>query len=166
MKETIHAVKVPSKYNFLELDIPDIIKDYIEIIPSDHNANVESQFFDFQSINVVSIRDGFQGEYYYKLTLKEGLNEKYFGRIWEIKVKINYDYFDMLPGSSNDPSIKVKYDHTYYHDYTLEVPSIKFGIPYPSTYSIEEYRNKVFYTLGKGTDIKIIYNFYQELSLA
>ena len=165
MKETIHAVKVPSKYNFLELDIPDIIKDYIEIIPSDHNANVESQFFDFQSINVVSIRDGFQGEYYYKLTLKEGLNEKYFGRIWEIKVKINYDYFDMLPGSSNDPSIKVKYDHTYYHDYTLEVPSIKFGIPYPSTYSIEEYRNKVFYTLGKGTDIKIIYNFYQELSL-
>ena len=83
------------------------------------------------SINVVTIRDGFQGEYFYKLTLKSGLDEKYFGRIWEIKVKINYDYFDMLPGSSNDPSTKVKYGPVYYyHDYTLKVPSIKFGIPY------------------------------------
>ena len=165
MKDYLHTVKVPSKYNFLELDIPPQIKDYIDIIPSDHNANVDSQFFDFQSINVVTIKDGFQGEYFYKLTLKAGLDEKYFGRIWEIKVNLNYDYFDMLPGSDNDPSTKVKYDHTYYHDYKLKVPSIKFGIPYPSNHKIEEYRNKVFYTLGQGTDMKIIYNFYKELSL-
>ena len=165
MKETIHSVKVPSKYNFLELDIPDIIKDYIEIIPSDHNKDVESQFFDFQSINVVTIKDGFQGDYFYKLTLKNGLDVKYMGRIWEIKVKLIYDYFDMLPGSENDPSTKVKYDFYMYHDYTLSVPSIKFGIPYPSDYEIAEYRNKVFYTLGRGTDIKIIYTYYQEISL-
>lgn len=165
MKETIHSVKVPSKYNFLELDIPDIIKDYIEIIPSDHNKDVESQFFDFQSINVVTIKDGFQGDYFYKLTLKNGLDVKYMGRIWEIKVKLIYDYFDMLPGSENDPSTKVKYDFYMYHDYTLSVPSIKFGIPYPSDYVITEYRNKVFYTLGRGTDIKIIYTYYQEISL-
>ena len=165
MKDTIHSVKVPKKYNFLELDIPSEIKDYIEIKPSEHNKDVESQFFDFQSINVVTIKDGFQGDYFYVQKLKEGLNQKYFGRIWEIKVNIIYDYFDMLPGSSNDPSTKVKYDHTYYHDYILQVPSIKFGIPYPSNHQIEEYRNKVFYTLGRGTDIKIKYNFYQELSL-
>ena len=84
-------------------------------------------------------------EYFYKLTLKSGLDEKYFGRIWEIKVKINYDYFDMLPGSSNDPSTKVKYGPVYYyHDYTLKVPSIKFGIPYSSSHSNSDYRNKVF----------------------
>ena len=147
MKEYLHTVKVPSKYNFLELEIPSQIKDYIDIIPSDHNKDVESQFFDFQSINVVTIRDGFQGEYFYKLTLKSGLDEKYFGRIWEIKVKINYDYFDMLPGSSNDPS------------------TIKFGIPYSSSHSNSDYRNKVFYTIGQGTDIKIISTFYNEISL-
>jgi hypothetical protein len=44
-----------------------------------------------------------------------------------------------------------------YHDYTLSVPSIKFGIPYPSDYEIAEYRNKVFYTLGRGTDKNNIY---------
>ena len=166
MKEYLHTVKVPSKYNFLELEIPSQIKDYIDIIPSDHNKDVESQFFDFQSINVVTIRDGFQGEYFYKLTLKSGLDEKYFGRIWEIKVKINYDYFDMLPGSSNDPSTKVKYGpFYYYHDYTLKVPSIKFGIPYSSSHSNSDYRNKVFYTIGQGTDIKIISTFYHEISL-
>ena len=165
MKKFIHSVKAPIKYNFLELDIPEQIEDYVEIIPSDHNKDVESQFFDFQSINVVTIRDGFQGEYFYKLTLKTGLDEKYYGRIWEIKINLKYECFDMLPGSSNDPSTKVKYDHTYYHDYKLSVPSIKFGIPYSSSHPNENYRNKVFYSLGRGTDIRIIYNFYQELSL-
>ena len=165
MKETIHSVKVPTKYNFLELDIPNQIKDYIEIVPSAHNKDVESQFFDFQSINVVTIKDGYHGDYFYKLTLKSGLDEKYMGRVWEIKVNLIYDYFDMLPGSDNDPSTKVKYDFYYYHDYKLSVPSIKFGIPYPSDYEVADYRNKVFYTLGKGTDIKIIYTYYQEISL-
>ena len=166
MKDYIHAVKVPKKYNFMELDIPEQIKDYVDIIPSDHNANVESQFFDFQSINVVNIKDGFQGEYFYKLTLKEGLDEKYFGRIWEIKVKLIYDYFEMLPGSSNDPGTKKGYDNFHmYHDYILSVPSIKFGIPYPSTHSNQDYRNKVFYTLGRGTGIKITYNMNKEFTL-
>ena len=165
MKDIIHSVKVPKEYKFMELEIPDEIKEYIEIVPSDHNSNVDSQFFDFQSINVVTIKDGFQGEYFYKLKLKTGLDEKYFGRIWEIKVNLKYDYFDMLPGSSNDPSTKVKYDHTMYHDYILKIPSIKFGIPYSEAHSNTDYRNKVFYTLGRGTDIKIIYDYYQELSL-
>ena len=99
------------------------------------------------------------------MTLKSGLDEKYYGRIWEIKINLKYECFDMLPGSSNDPSTKVKYDHTYYHDYKLSIPSIKFGIPYSSSHPNENYRNKVFYSLGRGTDIRIIYNFYQELSL-
>ena len=165
MKDYIHSIKEPLNYNFMELDIPIEIKNYIDIKPSDHNKDVDSQFFDFQSINVVTIRDGFQGEYFYKLTLKNGLDQKYFGRIWEIKANLKYEYFDMLPGSDNDPSTKVKYDHTYYHDYKLSIPSIKFGIPYPSNHEKVEYRNKVFYTLGRGTNIYIIYNFYKELFL-
>ena len=166
MKDKIHAVQVPTKYNFLKLDIPEPIRDYIEIIPSNHNENVTAQFFDFECINLVTIRDGYKGEYYYKLTLKNGLDEKYFGRLWEIKVNINYDYFDMLPGLNNDPYMKVSSsDTTMIHDYTLKIPSIKFGIPYSSDYPIPEYRNKVFYTIGRASDIKISYNIHEEFSL-
>ena len=165
MKEKVHSVRIPKEYKFLELDIPEPIKNYIEIVPSDHNQNVSAQFFDFEGINVVTIRDGFKGEYYYKLTLKEGLDEKYFGRFWEIKVNINYDYFDILPGLSNDPVTKVNSGITMKHDYTLKVPSIKFGIPYSSNYKIPEYRNKVFYTIGRSSNLSISYNIYEEFSL-
>ena len=161
----IYAVKVPKEYNFLELEIPEPLKVYIEIIPSDHNKNVSSQFFDFECINLVTIRDGFKSEYYYKLTLKEGLDEKYFGRFWEIKVNLKYEYFDVLPGLDNDPATNVNYDITMKHDYLLKIPSIKFGIPYSSNYVIPEYRNKVFYTIGRATNISISYNIIDEFSL-
>ena len=161
----INSVKVPKEYNFLELEIPEPLKDYIEIVPSDHNKDVLPQFFDFECINLVTIRDGFKSEYYYKLSLKEGLDEKYFGRFWEIKVNIKYEYFDVLPGLDNDPATKVKYDITMKHDYLLKVPSIKFGIPYSSNYIIPEYRNKVFYTIGRATNISISYYLLDEFSL-
>ena len=161
----IHSIRVPREYNFLELDIPEQIKDYIEIVPSDHNKDVSAQFFDFECINLATIRDGFKGEYYYKLTLKEGLDEKYFGRFWEIKVNLKYEYFDMLPGLDNDPATKVNYEITMKHDYTLKVPPIKFGIPYPSNYKNPEYRNKVFYTIGRASNISISYNIHEEYSL-
>ena len=159
------AIRSPKEYNFLELEIPESIKDYVEIVPSDHNKDVKPQFFDFECINSVTIRDGFKAEYYYKLTLKPGLDEKYFGRFWEIKVNIKYEYFDILPGFDNDPATKVKYDITFKHDYTLKVPPIRFGIPYSSTYKVPEYRNKVFYTIGRATNISISYNIHEEFSL-
>ena len=70
----------------------------------------------------------------------------------------------MLPGF-NDPASTVRYSYSYYHDYTLSIPSILFGIPYPSNHEIEEYQGKVFYTLGRGSDIQLIYNSYNELAL-
>ena len=165
MKEKKHSIQKPTKYNFLELEIPEQIKDYVDIVPSDHNENVTAQFFDFECINLATIRDGFKGEYYYKLTLKEGLDEKYFGRFWEIKVNLKYEYFDVLPGSPNDPVTKVKDGVMMKHDYSLKVPSIKFGIPYPSNYKIPEYRNKVFYTIGRASNLSISYNFPDEFNL-
>ena len=165
MKDKIHSVQVPKEYRFLQLEIPEPIRNYVEIIPSDHNKDVLPQFFDFECINVVTIRDGFKGEYYYKLKLLEGLDEKYFGRFWDIKVNLRYDCFDMLPGSPNDPVTKVKSGVTMLHDYTLKVPPIRFGIPYPSNHPNPEYRNKVFYTLGRASNITISYNIYEEFSL-
>ena len=166
MKDKVHSIQVPKEYNFLELIIPEPLKNYIEIKPSDHNKDLLPQFFDFQCINVVTIRDGYIGEYYYKMTLKPGLDEKYFGRLWEIKVNLKSEYFDILPGFDNDPYLKVNQDKvTLRHDYQLKIPSIKFGIPYPSDYKIPEYRNKVFYTIGRAHDLKISYNHLKEFNL-
>ena len=161
----IHSVKVPLEYKFLELEIPEPLKPYIKIVPSDHKKDVLPQFFDFEGINVVTIRDGYKGEYYYKMTLLDGLDKKYWGRMWEIKVKLKYEYFDKLPGMDNDPVTKVKYDVTFKHDYKLEVPSIRFGIPYPSNHENPEYRNKVFYTIGRATNLTLSYNIEDEYSL-
>ena len=94
MKNKIKAVQIPTKYNFLKLTIPNEIINYIDIEPSSHNANVPPQFFDFQTINVLSIRDGFEGSYFYKITIHSDFPNKYKGRFWDIKVDIDESYLD------------------------------------------------------------------------
>lgn len=143
----VHTIQKPTSYNFLKLKIPDEIKEHIEIIPSDHNIDVAPQFFDFQNINVVTIRDSFEGDYFYKLTVKDTFPEKYEGKFWEIGVDIDSTMFDNLPGP-NDP--------TGIHDYTLKIPPIKFAVKYTK----DPYKGKVFYTLGRGADLKVQYRIY------
>ena len=63
----VRAIRAPQEYNFMTLNIPEAIKEYITIKPSTHNLELPPQVFDFQNINVVSIKDGFEGDYYYKL---------------------------------------------------------------------------------------------------
>ena len=154
MKNKIKAVQIPTKYNFLKLTIPNEIINYIDIEPSSHNANVPPQFFDFQTINVLSIRDGFEGSYFYKITIHSDFPNKYKGRFWDIKVDIDESYFDKLPGY-NDPTVKG------YHDYKLKIPDIKFAVPY----SEGEHKGKVFYTLGRGTNLKLKYKILNNFKI-
>src|SRR5690606_7849288 len=83
-----HAIQVPLKYNFLRLEIPEEIRPYVTIYPSDHNVDVAPLFFDFQNINVVTIRDGYKGDYFYKIDLAPEVPEELRGRLWNIKVHI------------------------------------------------------------------------------
>eukprot|EP01022_Parablepharisma_sp_SALTPOND_P014384 TRINITY_DN1949_c0_g1_i5.p1 TRINITY_DN1949_c0_g1~~TRINITY_DN1949_c0_g1_i5.p1 ORF type:complete len:1905 (-),score=154.15 TRINITY_DN1949_c0_g1_i5:5307-11021(-) len=144
MNRKKHAIQAPTKYNFMILNIPDEIKDYIEIGPSRHNVDVAPQFFDFMDINVVTIRDGFIGEYYYRINVSDSIPDSIRGKVYEIGVELNETCFDRLPGY-NDPTKKG------YHDYKLKIPSIKFGIPYASG----PYKGKAFYTSGYSTNLKI-----------
>ena len=153
MKETMNIVESPSKYNFLKLSIPSEISNYITIEPSNHVEGVDPQFSDFECINAVRIRDGFEGDYYYKLTVNNGFPSQYRGRLWEINVTIIESYFDKLP-SYNDP--------TSIHDYSLKIPPIVFGVPYPSG---SKYAGKVFYTLGRASEIKVSYTYYGDFSI-
>ena len=48
----VHAIRLPTKYNFLTYQVGDLYKNYITIKPSGHNIDVAPEFLDFESINV------------------------------------------------------------------------------------------------------------------
>ena len=138
-----HAIKVPTNYTFMNLEIPKEFKPYVNITPSDHNSQTAPQFFDFQNINVGTIRDGFEGHYFYKLKVKENFPDNLKGRLLSINVTLNSTHFDRLPGPK---------DPTGIHDYTLKIPPIKFGVEYPAGL---KYAGKIFNTLGRANNIVV-----------
>ena len=146
MSDYVSVVQKPLKYNFIELIIPDKIKDYIEVTPSDHIQDESKIFLLYNMINVVSINDGFQATYYYKIKILENFPFDYQGRLWNLSVIINESYFDKLPGL-NDP-----FGETF-HDYKLQIPDIKFGIPYMDG----EYEGKIFNTIQKSSNLILQY---------
>jgi len=70
--------------------------------------------------------------------------------MYEIPVKLVRSYFDRLPGS--DDGIK-RSNGKVVHDYTVEVPSLKFGIPYKSNNKL--WGGKVFYTSGYASNVDL-----------
>jgi len=137
----VTALREPNAYNFLNLTIPEEIKPYVSIAPCKDVVGIAPLFFDFDSINVVTIRDGWKGDYYYDLNVSENFPDHLRGRLNEIKVELVRKYFDHFPGVG---------DPTGVHDYTVEIPPIVFGVPYgPSS----QWAGKVFYTSGYATNI-------------
>ena len=144
----VTAIQYPKEYNFMDCIIPDEIQDYIELVPSQHLKDVSPQFFDLTFNNILEIKDGLEGDYYYMLTVKDNFPEEYKGKLWEIKMKLNEEYFETLP-SPDDP--------TGIHDYHLTIPSIKFGVPLSSG----PYAGKVFYNLGQAKDLYFTYKIHK-----
>jgi len=142
MKGIVHALREPQSYNFLKFEIPDDLKDYIEITPCTDVVGIAPLFFDFDSINVVTIRDGWKGDYYLNLKVKSNFPKEKRGRMLEIPIKLVKSYFDDFPGVG---------DVTGVHDYDVEIPSIMFGVPYSGGL----WSGKVFYTSGYATNVDI-----------
>jgi hypothetical protein len=46
MKGKVTAVQYPSEYKFMSYEIPDEIKEYVTLTPSQHVMDVSPQFFD------------------------------------------------------------------------------------------------------------------------
>jgi hypothetical protein len=146
----VTAIQYPKKYNFMDYIIPDEIKPYVTMTPSQHNLDISPQFYDLTFNNVLNIKDALEGDYFYCLNVSKSFPEKYKGKLWEIKMKLNEEYFESLP-SVNDP--------TNIHDYHLTIPSIKFGVPI----SNGPYAGKVFYNLGQASNITINYKLIKDL---
>lgn len=143
MKTKKHTIKNPTNYNFLKVNIPEHLKDQIEIKPSTHNKNVPPEFFDFGFINIATIRDGFKGEYYLNLTVLDTFKDENRGKPIHLPIEIVEKHFNMLPGYK-DPTKN-------YHDYKLQIPDIVIGVPYGDG----KYKGKIFYSNSYSSDLQV-----------
>jgi len=137
-----NTIQVPSQYNFMTVEIPPELIPYVTIIPSPIFSSTPPMLFDFTSTNVLTIRDGFQGDYYYQLSLASDLPPSLTGRLYEFNVTLNTQYFAMLPGPT---------DPTGIHDYTISIPPFAIAIPYTSG----PYSGEIFYTSGHAHNLAL-----------
>jgi hypothetical protein len=120
LNHIVHAIQVPTKYNFMTVNIPTELQPYITIVPSNYFSETAPMVFDFSNINVATIEDGFKADYYYDISVSANLPEQYWGQILEFNVTLNTQYFQALPGVD---------DATGVHDYTLSIPPLVLAIP-------------------------------------
>ena len=147
LNRIVHSIQVPLEYNFLKYSVEGDYKKYIKIKPSDHNIEVAPEFFDFENINVVTIRDGFKGEYNLQINVTDDFPDDLRGKPIEIKLELDPSYFDKFPGTDTDP-IKS------FHKYTVKVPSIYIAVPYKTG----KYAGKVLYTSAQASNLDL--SFY------
>ena len=144
LERLVHTIKAPLKYNFFVASVSKEYEPYLDITPSDHNIDVAPEFFDFENINVVTIRDGFKGEYNLKIKVKDTFPQKLRGKPIEIKLTLNTTYFDMFPGTKTDPIID-------YHPYEVKMPSVFIAVPFNTT----NFTGKVLYTSAQAKDLDL-----------
>ena len=141
MKNFTHTIQEPIKYNFLNYIIEDKYKEYITIKPSNHNIEIAPEFFDFGFINVVTIRDGFKGEYDLEINVTNEFPDYLRGKPIEIKIDLITSYFDHFPGTNTDPTNPNKY-----HNYKVKIPSIYIAVPFKG----KPFEGKVLYTSAQS----------------
>ena len=146
LERIVHTIRKPTKYNFLKYVVEEKYQKYITIVPSDHNIEVAPEFFDFENINVVTIRDGFKGEYNLKITVSKDLPSELTGKPIEIKVNLNTSYFEHFPGTPTD---LVKEWQKYRPYKEVQIPSVYIAVPYDSG----DFKGKVLYTSAYATNL-------------
>ena len=91
---SVHTIRSPLKYNFMKYSVEEKCKKYITIEPNNHNIEIAPEFFYFKNINVVTIRDGFKGEYNLKINVTRDFPNNLRGKPIEIKIDSDTSYFD------------------------------------------------------------------------
>ena len=143
----VHSIQLPLEYRFFNYIIEDKYKKYINIKPSPHNIGVAPAYFDLENINVITIRDGFKGEYYLQINVTKDFPNEYRGKPIEIKIKLNTSYFDHFPGTDSDP-IKD------YHKYNVQIPSLFIAVPFKEGV----FKGKVLYTSAYASELNFQFN--------
>jgi hypothetical protein len=123
----------------LKYDIPAEIQPYVTLTPSDANILTPGTFFDFDFVNVTTIRDGFKGSYFLDLAIDPSIPDSLRAKIYDIKLSINPEYFNHIPGVSGK-------DPVNWPD-TLDLPPMKFAIA--------DANNNAFYRSGYSTGVSL-----------
>ena len=144
LEKIVHTIRAPKEYRFLKYTVSDEYKKYIQIRPSDHNIEVAPEFFDFENINVVTIRDGFKGEYNLQINVTKNFPDELRGKPIEIKLEVLPEYFDHFPGTSTD-EIKD------FHNYEVKLPSLYIAVPFKDG----PFKDKVLYSSAQSTDLNL-----------
>lgn len=143
MNKVARNVLKPDKFNFLEFVIPDEIKDYVTIKPSDANMMTPGTFFDFDFVNVTTIRDGFKWSYFVDLEVKPTIPDVLRAKVYNIKVNIKPEYFNHLPWVvGKDP---VNWPNM------LTIPDLRFALA--------DADNNAFFISWQSSDINLEVNY-------
>lgn len=143
MSKVARNVLHPKKFNFLNITIPDEIKDYVTIKPSDANIMTPWTFFDFDFVNVTTIRDWFKGSYFLDILVNSNIPDNLRAKVYEVKVSLNPEYFNHIPWvSGKDP---VNWPNT------LKIPEIKFAIA--------DSENSAYYISWQSSNISLDVNY-------
>ena len=145
----VHAVQYPSEYKFMTYEIPEEIKPYVTLTPSQHVMDVSPQFFDLTFNNILTIKDALEGDYFYCLNVTDNFPDHLKGKLWEIKMTLHEEWFTALPPDINDP--------TGIHDYHITIPSIRFGVP--------DSNGKLYYNLGQAKEMVYTFRLYKEFEI-
>lgn len=129
----------PDKYNFLNLEIPDDIKPFVTITPSDANILTPGTFFDFDFVNVTTIRDGFKGSYFLDLAIDPALPENLRAKIYDIKLSVNPGYFNNIPGETGKDPVG--------WPAKVNLPNIRFALA--------DANNMAYYRSGYSTGVSL-----------
>ena len=135
-------VLAPLKYNFINYDIPTEIIPYITIKPSLTDIETPWTFFDFDNVNVTTIRDGFKWTYFIDVKIDPNIPDNLRWKVFDIKVSLNPEYFNKLPW-------EIAKDPVWWPEKLL-LPDIRFAV----ANSIWE----AFYINGQSENINLDIN--------
>mmetsp|Transcript_7748 Transcript_7748/g.12391 ORF Transcript_7748/g.12391 Transcript_7748/m.12391 type:complete len:1393 (-) Transcript_7748:698-4876(-) len=144
---SFHQIYIPQQYNFMTVEPPPDLMQYLNITPCDEVVDTPPTFFDFEYMNVLTIRDGWKGSYYYKIQVSPSLPKSFCGRMYELRMHFHEEHFKSLPGM-NDPT------DAGYHDYHLKIPPLMIGFPYASSPKTS-LSGKVFHTYSRASNLSV-----------
>eukprot|EP00727_Mastigamoeba_balamuthi_P008163 m51a1_g3968 hypothetical protein (2678) ;mRNA; f:391552-403554 len=138
--DSVGAVREVTSYNFLILAIPPEMMPYVNVTPSLLDPD---PFFQVGTVNAAVIPDGGKAEYCYDIAVSTSFPLALKGLLQSIAVSVNESLLSGFPGVG---------DPTGVHSYHVDVPAIRFGVPFPSGTPAA---GKVFWVSGYSSSLVV-----------
>ncbi len=159
-------------YSFMTPHVPEELAPYITIKPSTMVKDMQPLFFDFEHVNMPTIRDGFKGTYYYEVIISPDFPQSLRGRVHRIPITLDAS---KLQGGRDLSQNLLTDKIAEYGDEFIHLPPIMFGVPFNATgdgiedpdaaAQVAAVYGKVFDTLGHSTDVRTTFQMPESVKL-